>query len=222
MHYLPISRSLMIVSRKTNTLTKFNNSIRRTTEMRRRSVLKLVGLASDLLTRHCRFIVLIRLIDLVMRCFVCFSTIRFQLIDECLMVKDTTEGQSMITAYFQSPSYVISRGQRFQVSHAIAHFAERVEKFSKLGSGYRLQHIKRLYASIIIYNPLRASSHIPTPRWIQNKSATINIQNTDQKCFLWSVLCGLHTPARGQNAYRVSIYKRFEDTLDMSGIRYPV
>ena len=46
------------------------------------------------------------------------------------------------------------------------------------------------------------------------------MKNTDAKCFLWSVLAGLHPVAA--NPARVSHYRAFEKELDLSGIEFPV
>ena len=57
---------------------------------------------------------------------------------------------------------------------------------------------------MVAYDPLKASSHIPLPKELQSKKALLNIQNNDEKCFLWSVLAHLHPVA--ENAHRVSHY----------------
>ena len=44
-------------------------------------------------------------------------------------------------------------------------------------------------------NAITGSSYVELPDWVKNKKAIINIQNKDQKCFLYSVLCALKTPS---------------------------
>ena len=63
--------------------------------------------------------------------------------------------------------------------------AKRIDRFTKEGSGWIIHKIKRHYISFYEYNPLAARSYIPLPDWIQNKKATINIKNTDNKCFIY-------------------------------------
>ena len=41
------------------------------------------------------------------------------------------------------------------------------------------------------YNPTRGGKFIPLPKWVQSKKACINIQNEDDKCFKYSVQCGI-------------------------------
>ena len=36
------------------------------------------------------------------------------------------------------------------------------------------------------------SSYIDLPLWIKNKKACINIQNDDNKCFMYAVQCGVY------------------------------
>ena len=69
---------------------------------------------------------------------------------------------------------------------------------------------------------MRASSYIPLPKEIEKKRACLNIQNNDQKCFLWCVLAKLHPVEHGKHPYRVSKYRPYENELNMSGIEYPV
>jgi len=46
------------------------------------------------------------------------------------------------------------------------------------------------------------------------------VKNTDSKCLLWSVLAALHPPK--YNAERVYNYKPHENTLDISGLSFPL
>lgn len=82
-----------------------------------------------------------------------------------------------------------------------------------------IDEIQHLELKLAVYTPLAASSYIPLPRYLQLKHAVINIQNEDEKCFLWSVVAALH-PAT-HNPHRVSNYRKFEDTLNLSGIDFP-
>ena len=52
------------------------------------------------------------------------------------------------------------------------------------------------------------------------KKAIINIQNRDNKCFLWYILRYLHP--REKNDIRISDLKQYVDDLNTKGINYPV
>ena len=60
------------------------------------------------------------------------------------------------------------------------------------------------------------------PAILANKKAIINVQNNDDKCFLWALLSALH-PAKKQ-AQRVSKYRDYERDFDeaLNGIDFPV
>ncbi|GBO18951.1 hypothetical protein AVEN_175384-1 [Araneus ventricosus] len=70
------------------------------------------------------------------------------------------------------------------------------------------------------YHPLAPRSYIPLPSKLAAKKAVINIKNTDQKCFIWSVLAALHPV--GQNAERVSHYLPLEQELRLGNATCPV
>jgi hypothetical protein len=59
--------------------------------------------------------------------------------------------------------------------------------FQKEGSGLVLDEILHLDLSIAQYTPVRGSSYIPLPNKLKTKKAIINIKNSDNKCFMWSI-----------------------------------
>ena len=67
---------------------------------------------------------------------------------------------------------------------------------------------------------MHAGSYIELPKVIQNKKACVNVQNKDDKCFMWAILSALH-PAK-DNAKRVSQYTPFENELNFNKIDFPV
>ena len=77
-----------------------------------------------------------------------------------------------------------------------------------------------LSIGIVRYNPLRGASFLTTPRQFKNRLAPVNINNHDQKCFLWSILASIY-PQR-DNPSRVTKYLPYENTLNITGIEYPV
>nr|WP_253308882.1 DNA polymerase [Rickettsia endosymbiont of Ceutorhynchus assimilis] len=89
-------------------------------------------------------------------------------------------------------------------------------------TGWTLQQLLHLDISINKVNPLKASSYLPLPKEIDAKKAVLNIQNQDQKCFMWSVLAHLHPVDRTQNANRVVNYMPFENELDFTGMEFPI
>ncbi|XP_033741829.1 uncharacterized protein LOC117328409 [Pecten maximus] len=70
------------------------------------------------------------------------------------------------------------------------------------------------------YSPLKGSSYIPLPIKLRSKHAIINVQNKDKKCFMWSVLAGLH-PVKN-HPERLTKYTDHQDELDFTDIAFPV
>ncbi|KAJ8940075.1 hypothetical protein NQ314_010909 [Rhamnusium bicolor] len=94
------------------------------------------------------------------------------------------------------------------------------EEFQEKDSGWALVSLLYLEINVAKYNPLRASSYLPLPKDIAAKNAVINVRNSDNKCFVWSILSALHPPA--QNAQRVTHYQNYLHELNMKDISFPV
>ena len=71
------------------------------------------------------------------------------------------------------------------------------------------------------YKPLSGETYIPLPKELADKKAIINMQNEDNKCFLWCVLRALNP--KGDHPERLDKELMGKDnTLNMEGIDYPV
>ena len=88
-----------------------------------------------------------------------------------------------------------------------------------VGSGFTITKIIFLDIHILKSDPLQAS-YIDLLKEIKLKKAVVNIQNKDNKCFLWSVLAQLHPPQRKPE--RVEHYKKYENTLNVKDLKFPM
>ena len=77
-------------------------------------------------------------------------------------------------------------------------------------------------SGLVKYNLMRASSYLPLRKELKAKQGCLNIQNNDEKCFLWSILVSLHPVQPRNHLDRVSKYQEYEHELNMSGIQYPL
>ena len=75
-------------------------------------------------------------------------------------------------------------------------------------------------SGLVKYNPMRAWGYLPLPKELKAKEGCLNVQNNDEKCFLWSILALLHPVQHKKNLYRVSKYQEYEHELNISGIQY--
>ena len=87
-------------------------------------------------------------------------------------------------------------------------------------SYFNIKRVKRIDLHIASYEPLKGSSFVEIPEWLYAKKAVINVNNTDDKCFMWAVLSALHPKPKDPN--RVAKYKEYENDLDFTGINFPV
>ena len=61
----------------------------------------------------------------------------------------------------------------------------KIDRFTNQGLGWSINRIANNFINAYIYKPLRGESYIPLPKSIQNRKATINIKNNDDKCFIY-------------------------------------
>ena len=89
------------------------------------------------------------------------------------------------------------------------------------GSPWRLYSIIKLELHTVSYKPLRGETWIPLPKELADKKAIINMQNKDNKCFLWSVLRVLNPKELNPQRIDKELMSK-ENTLNIEGIEYPV
>lgn len=94
------------------------------------------------------------------------------------------------------------------------------EEFENAGSGWTLSEIVYLEIRINKFNPLHASKYIDLPIHIKLKHAVVNVENIDEKCFMWAVLSALYPTAANSN--RTSSYEQYITELNFKGINFPV
>ena len=88
---------------------------------------------------------------------------------------------------------------------------EKIATFQSMGSGWRFHSVIRLELHTVKYKPLKGETYIPLPEKLAVKKAIINIENDDNKCFLWCVLRALNPKER--NPKRVDTELRGRKTL---------
>ena len=97
----------------------------------------------------------------------------------------------------------------------------KIATFLATKSDFRFHSVIKFELHTVRYNPLRGETYIPLPKELVDKKAMINMQNKDNKCFLWCVLRALNP--KDDHAVRVDKeLKTKENTLNMEGLEYPV
>ena len=90
-----------------------------------------------------------------------------------------------------------------------------------MGSDVRFHSIIVLELHTVSYKPLKGETYIPLPKELADKKAIINVQNKDNKCFLWCVLRALNPIEKNPQRLDKKLMGK-ENTLNMEGIDYPV
>ena len=139
--------------------------------------------------------------------------VRFQKLD--------TDGEEMESepTFRTSPSIVVNESD----IDILAHFAElekQVLGFLHEGSGWLLDEVIKMDVNVVAYKPLEGNSYLKLPKYIADKHAVVNVQNNDERCFIWAVLSAIH-PMQN-NPQRVSHYKKYEAELNSEGLVFPM
>ena len=100
---------------------------------------------------------------------------------------------------------------------------KRIDRFTMEGSGWAVIGLINHDLHVNKYDPLVARSYIPLPLEIQNRKATINIQNKDDKCFIYCLGRALDPTPQKKNLHCVSKHLRTVcESLGLNNIMTPV
>jgi len=126
--------------------------------------------------------------------------------------------------YFNSFLEVIANKTQIKKTlyKSIHSIINNIEKVQLRGSGWKLVQILDISLNANKYNPIKGSSYIELPKIIRDKNAVINIKNKDDKCFMYSVLCGLYHGQIKKDLNRPTKYKTYINNLNYEGIDFPV
>ena len=140
---------------------------------------------------------------------------KIEIVSQVRYYKEDKDGNRVsMSAYHNSNVTPYLRVQDFDdiYQSSVAKIWDTFDAFQKTGSGWILERIQKIILNTYKYQPLGASSYIPTPHAIVNKHAIINIRNrSDHSCFEWSVLAALHPVEK--HTERTSNYEPFMGQL---------
>ena len=150
--------------------------------------------------------------------------VRFVLV--CMMEMTKYDNKSNITvqdkAHFHSNTYInlLSTDVKKILIDVIYNILEKITIYQLNGSGWYFKEVIQLEIHTTEYRPITGSSYIPLPEWIMRKKAIVSIRNTDDKCFIWSILRYLHP--REKNDSRLKDLEKYESELNTKGITFPM
>ncbi|XP_060526283.1 uncharacterized protein LOC132701951 [Cylas formicarius] len=104
--------------------------------------------------------------------------------------------------YISTKNAVIDLGtdlNEWFVENVKSQILNKLSEFQERDSGFALQKILYLEININKFEVGNGSSYIELPPEIKRKNACINIQNNDEACFYWSVVCACFPVHRKQH-----------------------
>ena len=125
-------------------------------------------------------------------------------------------------AYFVSETYINLESTDVKVIliQMIKEILEKLANYQKNCSGWYFKEVISLGIHTVYYKPMKGESYIPLPDFLMRKKAIINMENKDNKCFLWSVLRYLHPTQK--HSSRLTDLRKHENDLNFKGIDFPV
>ena len=152
-----------------------------------------------------------------------FSMVLVCLMEQQILSKDKgVVGLKQDKAHFRSGTHINLKSTDVEklIDKCVKKIIEDLEIFQKNGSGWYFNEVVQLEIHTVEFNPTNGSSYIPLPDWIKNKKAIVNIENKDEKCFLWCIIRYLHP--RDKNDTRLKDLKKYENSLNTKGISFPM
>ena len=154
--------------------------------------------------------------------------IKFKMVLVCLMERITKKGEKGVEeveeyeAYFSTKTLLnlVSTNVEELISKCFSKILTDFEDFTKGSSGWYFKEVKKLIVQVSEFNPTKGSSYISLPKWITSKKAIINIQNNDDKCFLWCILRYLHP--KESHEERIKDLEKYEFSLKTKDITFPM
>ena len=97
----------------------------------------------------------------------------------------TDEGIEYSPVCFNSTTKTVINSE-FNLDQSFQEILYRIDNWINQGSGWILKEIEGFYLNVSSYSPLIGSTYIELPNELKNsRKGLINIQNDDNKCFLW-------------------------------------
>ena len=148
----------------------------------------------------------------------------------CLMEQQPNEkikGKTKIIfnqdkSYFHSETHINleKTDEKVILSIMIDEIMENFSNYLRNGSGWYFKELISLDIYTVDYKRLKGDSYIPLPGFLMRKKAIINMENIDNKCFLWSVLRYLHP--KEKHSSRINDLRKYENDLNFKGIDFPI
>ena len=140
---------------------------------------------------------------------------------------EKSKGKSKISfeqdkVYFHSQTHINLEKSDVKVilSQMLREIMGNLINYQTKGTGWYFKEVISFEIHLVDYKPIKGSSHTPLPDFLMRKKAIINMENKDDKCFLWCVLRYLHP--REKHSTRINDLREYENDLNFKVINFPV
>ena len=148
---------------------------------------------------------------------------KYQITLAALLSKMKADGRIEYSPfYFNSTTKTVINSDECGLDQSFQEILYRIDNWINQGSGWIVESIEGFYLNVSSYSPLIGSTYIELPDELKNsRKGLINIQNDDNKCFLWCHIRYLNLIDK--NPQRITKKdKKLVSKLDYEGINFPV
>jgi len=97
-----------------------------------------------------------------------------------------------VVGHFHTLPQLVNGSVDVDVDSILSSLNSQVENFNTRGSGFIIERVSQFILIITMYRPLHGRSFVPTPEHLRKRQCIVNVENYDQKCFMWSILSCLY------------------------------
>lgn len=155
------------------------------------------------------------------------KSIKWRLTINIVYHKITKDGDEIITTQLHHSNAVESKHNELMetIKNKYEVACDKINDYvehsiSEKGSGFTIEKINYVGLKIVSVVSIAGSSYFKNSL-IESCKSVLNIQNKDQKCFLWCIAAHLHPTDKG-HPYRTSRYKDYINDFVVDGIEFPV
>jgi len=113
-----------------------------------------------------------------------YGSVRLHVRVDAIFTRDVEDGQQRIPAYFSTRVHDVDPTQQFDLHSVDTDLSAQADHWNSRGSSFVLDRTTEFIFCISKYRPLHVA---------EQEKMSVNVKNTDSKCFLWSVLAALYS-----------------------------
>ena len=148
--------------------------------------------------------------------------LKFYITIQVRFTKNKGDQVEITQPYFHGKCHILLKTEDMEgaIRESFKKIINSFIEYQREGSNWTLDKVLGVNIHTATYRPMKGSSFLPLPAKMASKKAIINVQNHDDKCFMWAVLASLHPI--NNNPQRFAHYAQYAEELDFTDIPFPV